>query len=140
MRVFFDINVLLDIGLARKPHENASRVAFEFCDEPGYTRWAAWHSMSTISYIMGRSKGASAARQFINDLAATMEIAVTGTDELLHALSLPMTDFEDAMQLSAATACAAAIIVTRDAGDFAASPIRVCTPEEFIALHPTSSP
>ena len=89
---------------------------------------------------MGRSKGEAAARQFISDLGATMEIAVTGTGELQLALSFPMTDFKDAMQLTAAMTCAADFIVTQDASDFAASPIRVCTPEEFIALHSTSRP
>jgi len=44
-----------------------------------------------------------------------------------------MRDFEDALQLAAAVACGAGVILTRNTADFKASPIPVMTPEEFLA-------
>ena len=61
------------------------------------------------------------------------QVAGTSTDDLRFALSLPMDDFEDAMQVAAARACDAQFIVTRNEGDFAASPIPVLSPANALA-------
>ena len=61
------------------------------------------------------------------------EVAPTSTDDLRYALSLPMTDFEDAMQVAAARACEADFIVTRNERDFAESPIPTLTPAGALA-------
>ncbi len=51
-----------------------------------------------------------------------------------------MKDFEDALQVSAAVACQADVIITRNVGDFAASSILSCTPEDFLAKLPSLEP
>ena len=50
-----------------------------------------------------------------------------------YAIDLPMADFEDALQVAAASACGARSIVTRNARDFARSPIPAVTPAEALA-------
>lgn len=42
-------------------------------------------------------------------------------------------DFEDSLQIAAATAWGADVIVTRDRDGFANSPIKVFTPAEFLS-------
>lgn len=42
-----------------------------------------------------------------------------------------LSDLEDAMQIAAAAACQADVIVTRNIADFSASPIPVMIPEDF---------
>lgn len=42
-------------------------------------------------------------------------------------------DFEDSLQIAAATAWGADVIVTRDKDGFANSPIKVLTPTEFLS-------
>lgn len=49
-----------------------------------------------------------------------------------YAVSLPMADFEDAMQVAAARACGAQHIVTRNVSDFVRSPIPAVTPREAL--------
>ena len=58
-----------------------------------------------------------------------MAVATTGTESLHYAATLPMTDFEDEMQVAAARACGAQYIVTRNVKDYARSPIRAVTPQ-----------
>jgi hypothetical protein len=43
-----------------------------------------------------------------------------------------MRDFEDAMQVAAAQACAADIIATRNTRDFRASPVKARTPKQLL--------
>ena len=61
-----------------------------------------------------------------------MEVAPTGTDSLRYAASLPMTDFEDAMQVAAARTCGARHIVTRNLRDYRHSPIPAISPEDAL--------
>ena len=49
-----------------------------------------------------------------------------------YAAGLPMTDFEDALQVAAARACGARYIVTRNVRDFAGSPIPAISPREAL--------
>ena len=72
------------------------------------------------------------ARQFILGLLRIVSVAQTGTEDILYAASLPMRDFEDAMQVAAARACGARQIVTRNLRDYARSPIPAITPQEAL--------
>ncbi len=76
--------------------------------------------------------GGSGARDFILELTRFVEVAQAGTDAIQYAATLPMADFEDAMQAAAARACGARNIVTRNVRDFRRSPIRALSPEEAL--------
>ena len=71
--------------------------------------------------------------EFIADLPSFVEVARTDTADMRYAVSLPMADFEDALQVAAASACGARSIVTRNVRDFARSPIPAVTPTEALA-------
>lgn len=70
----------------------------------------------------------------IVDLLRIVSVVPTGTDDLLYAASLPMRDFEDAMQVAAARACGASHIVTRNARDYARSPIPAIDTDEALRM------
>ena len=57
---------------------------------------------------------------------------VTYTSAIRYAVSLPMNDFKDAMQVAAARACGARYIVTRNLGDYERSPIPAASPQDFL--------
>ena len=61
-----------------------------------------------------------------------MKVAETGTEAVRYATALPMTDFEDALQVAAARACGARHIVTRNVRDFVRSPIPAISPQEAL--------
>ena len=60
------------------------------------------------------------------------EIAPTTTDSLRVAGRLPLTDFEDAMQVAAALACGAEAIATRNVRDYARSPVEAVLPATLV--------
>ena len=94
----------------------------------------AWHTVSNVYYV-ARSAGADALG-FILDLLESVDIAPTNADSVRYAASLPMSDFEDALQVAAAQACDARQIVTRNLRDYAGSPIQAVSPRDALDTLP----
>jgi predicted nucleic acid-binding protein len=130
MRLLIDINVLLDVALQR-PGAPASAQLLAQCGRQ-HEAWLAWHSVATLAYLIERQQSAVSARDFIGGLLAWADVAQTSRADALVALTLPMTDFEDALQAAAAMACGAKFIVTRNERDFKVSPVPALTPEKFL--------
>ena len=93
----------------------------------------AWHTISNFYYNIERPQDAEFAKDAVTQLLTFVEVADTGTEDARYALDLPMTDFEDAMQVAAARACGADFIVTRNVRDFDRSPIPILSPADALA-------
>ena len=136
MRLLIDINVLLDVALQR-PGAPASARVLGLCGRQ-HEAWLAWHSVATLACLIERQQTAIAGRDFIRGLLGWADVAPTSRADALAALDLPVADFEDALQVAAAMACGAQVIVTRNIRDFKASPVMARTPETFLRQFPVS--
>lgn len=132
MRIFIDCDVLLDVGLDRKPFVETSSVLMDYLEANPQTGCIAWHSLSNIYYIASKTTSKDQARDFIADLCRFLYVVPTGNQDVLTALEQPMSDFEDALQVSAALACEAEYIITRNLDDYANAPLPACAPDKFI--------
>ena len=132
MKLLLDINIILDVVFERSG-ASASAALIATCGSQNQA-WLAWHSVATLAYLIEREKNATTAREVITDLLIWARVATTGHPDALHALQLPMADFEDALQVVAAQACEAKYIITRNVRDFGKSPIAAVTPEKFLIL------
>ena len=130
MRLLIDINVLLDVALQR-PAAPASARLLALCGRR-HEAWLAWHSIATLAYLIERQTSAVSSRDFIRGLLDWADVAATGKADARAALELPLTDFEDALQVAAAMACGAQFIVTRNERDFRKSPVPALSPESFL--------
>ena len=137
MRLLLDTDVLLDVAEERQPHVTASEAVLNWCEGHPGSAVIAWHSVANLYYLLRKSKGDADARQFIHELLAYVEVVATGTAQAKHALALPMSDFEDALQVAAAVAAGVDTIVTRNTSDYPSSPVPVMTPEAFMAIVPS---
>src|SRR6059036_1336935 len=109
MRFLLDTDVLLDVALRRERFFEESAGVVTWAEgEPGQAA-VAWHSLSNIAYLFRPN-----ARGFIRDLLRFVEVPPVATDESRQAVDLPIADFEDALQVSAAIAFRASFIVTRN--------------------------
>ena len=133
MNLFLDTNVLLD-GLFQRTGGPASDELISRCGGVPHTGWIAWHSLSNAYYLVrGHTRSSALALQFIEDLLGWTDLVHSSKADALWAVRSGMRDFEDALQLSAAVACGADILITRNTADFKNSPIPVMTPEAFLA-------
>ena len=128
--MLLDTDVLIDVALDRRPHSEASTELLERVERSSRRVFIAWHSVSNFYYLVRSERGSSDARDFIAELIRFVAIAPTDTATLRYATTLPMSDFEDAMQVAAARACGAEHIITRNVEDFVRSPIPVLTPRQ----------
>jgi predicted nucleic acid-binding protein len=131
--MLIDTNVILDFALNRPPDPLTARDLIHQIETTTANSFIAWHSVATIHYIVQREINRIAARAIVERIIGFLTVAPTSHESLAYALSLPMTDFEDAMQVAAARSCGAEHIVTNNIRDFANSPIPAITPEQ--ALH-----
>jgi hypothetical protein len=134
MLLLLDINIILDVVFQR-PGEPASSALIGSCNEQ-HQAWLAWHSVATLAYLIERERNPAVAREFVTGLLSWARVATTGHQDAVQALQLPMSDFEDALQVSAAQACGADYIITRNGRGFVQSPLPALSPEEFLVRHP----
>jgi hypothetical protein len=134
MLLLLDINIILDVVFQR-PGEPASSALIGSCGEQ-HQAWVAWHSVATLAYLIERERSPAVAREVVTGLLTWARVATTGHQDAVQALQLPMSDFEDALQVSAAQACGADYIITRNGRDFVQSPLPALSPDDFLTRHP----
>jgi len=135
LRILIDTDVLLDLALGRDPHAAHSARVIQLVQHGFVDGFVAWHTIANIYYMLSSARHRNQALGFIRDLAGIAAVAPVDSEALTVALSLRMTDFEDAMQVASALAAGAEVIVTRNTRDFRTSPIRALTPRDYISQH-----
>ena len=131
--VLFDINILLDVFLARAPWvtESAAVLAANRRGEVGGHVSAA--SLPTIFYIVRRNADIAKAHRVVTECLASLEIIPVARTTLELARTMPGSDFEDNLQIASALEAKLDAIVTRDAVGFAGSPVAVLSPAGLLA-------
>lgn len=132
--ILIDSDVLLDVALVREPHFADSERILLAIEGGAEDAAMAWHTIANINYFVSRYSDVAAARDFIQRLRRSLFVPATGSEDLVFALSLPMSDFEDAMQVAAASACDARFIVSRNERDYKNSPIKSYLPISALAM------
>ena len=131
--MLLDTDVLVDVALDRRPHSEAASALLDRIEAGAGDACIAWHSVSNLYYLVTPERGGASARDFIVELTRFVAVATTDPSGIRYAAELPMADFEDAMQVAAARACGAQLIVTRNGADYARSPIPAVSPREALS-------
>lgn len=133
-RVLFDINVVLDVLLDRKPYVEASAAAWAVVETGISEGLLAAHSITTIHYLVRKEMGSVKARRIISAILRVFGVAAVDGAVVQEALQLSFSDFEDAVTAAAARSAGCECIVTRDPRRFRGSPVRALTPEAVMPL------
>jgi|TARA_B100000809_G_scaffold256698_1_gene297061 predicted nucleic acid-binding protein len=134
LRILIDTDVLLDVALDRKPHATASGHLLDYLQRRPGTGCFAWHTASNFYYLTREGRSGTNPHSFLASLSSFLDVAPTSTPTLRFALHLDMTDFEDAMQVAAASAWGADVIATRNLQDFRKSPIPAQSPASLLRM------
>ncbi|MBW3543045.1 MAG: PIN domain-containing protein [Planctomycetes bacterium] len=132
MRVMLDTNVILDSMLQRPPWHADADAVLQAASNGQVTCAATALSLATAFYVGRRIVGTDQARIGIRTYLRAFEILPVDRPTLERADALPGNDLEDNIQIAAAEAATVDGIVTRNAGDFAHSPVSVWTPGELL--------
>ncbi|MCY3850368.1 MAG: PIN domain-containing protein [Acidimicrobiaceae bacterium] len=131
--MLLDTDVLIDVALDRQPYSEPASELLDRIERGNKRAFIAWRTVSNFYYLVASSSGGSSARDFLVELTGFVSVAVTDTEAVRFAAALPMSDFEDALQIAAAQACGARHIVTRNVKDYMRSPIPAITPQEALS-------
>jgi len=133
-RVLFDVNVVLDVLLDRKPYAEASAATWAAVETGTAQGLLAAHAVTTVQHLVRKEMGAAKAGRIISAILSVFGIAAVDGAVIREALQLPCSDFQDAVTAAAARLAGCDYIVTRDPRGFRGSPVRSLTPEAVTPL------
>jgi predicted nucleic acid-binding protein len=134
MRLFLDINVLLDVLANREPWVTDSTAVLSLLEGVDVEGFMAANTVTTLCYLASKHLGRASAAQALVGLMEHVSVTPLDEDLLLRALSLGWNDVEDAVQELSAQRAGADYLVTRNPSDFKASVLRVVTPTQLLAI------
>lgn len=139
MRLFLDIDVVLDVLAEREPWFRDSAAVLSLLDGVHVQGLIAAHSVTTLYYLASRQLGHKRAVAALIDLLDHVTVAPLDEDILLRALSLGWDDVEDAVQGVSAQRADADYLVTRNTADFRSASVPAVSPRQLLATLASST-
>ena len=134
MKILIDTNVVLDLLLDRKPFADPAARIFSLIERSEVEAFLCATTVTTIDYLLTRSISRPEAKRALQRLLELCEVAPVNRAVLEEALQCRMVDFEDAVLAYSAHLVGAAAVITRNTGDFRASPVKALDPPEFLSV------
>jgi predicted nucleic acid-binding protein len=134
VKILIDVNVILDVLLAREPWAADSARLLDAVERKSVSGYVAGHTITTAYYIVARGAGRRKAATAVTDLLRIVKVVPVEAADFGQALVFGMDDFEDAVQAAAAAKIGADFVATRNEKDFKRSPIKARSPSELLAL------
>jgi predicted nucleic acid-binding protein len=132
-KVQFDVNVLLDALLDRKPWASAALSLLALSEKKVIEGCWCAASVSTLGYLVQRELGPARARKVLLDLNTILRITPVDAAVIAAALSSNIHDVEDAIVHESARLAGASHLVTRDPKGFRHSALIVCDAGHLLA-------
>jgi predicted nucleic acid-binding protein len=132
MRVLVDTNIILDVLLQREPLLAASSRIMGLSERREVDAFITATSATDLFYIMRKEMDKEQAKEALEKIIRIIGIVSVTRSDLIKALALEFSDFEDALQAQCAVKLKADLIVTRNVKDFRTSPVPAVTPEKFL--------
>lgn len=138
IRALLDTDVILDLVLAREPFVDDAAALWLAHEEHRFAAYVASITPINVFYIVRKMKGTDVAREAVDILVTTLHVCTIDQQVLRSASAMPMTDYEDAVQVASAMALQLDSIVTRNTKDYANAAIPVFSPANFLKQLPTT--
>ena len=133
MKLLIDANILLDVLQKREPHFGASALIWKLCETSQAQGCVSGLSIANLVYVMRRELTAGQVRDVLEKLALIFDVVDLTAADIERAAQAMWSDFEDALQSTAADRIAADYIITRNVRDFKKSRVPAITPSEYIS-------
>jgi predicted nucleic acid-binding protein len=134
MKALLDLNVLLDVIQNRQPHYADSAKVLSAARSGEFEALIPFHAVTTIFYLVERAQDTATASQTMDWLLQHFDVPMADKNTLLHARKLKLKDFEDAVVASVAVRDKCDCIISRNAMDFSASPVKTISPADFLKI------
>ena len=139
MKLVLDINIVLDVVLERDPWADAAARLLSAIESGQAAGFVAAHTLPTIFYVVAQSRDRATAAAAVTDVLRIVDVAPGSRADFKRALGMPIADFEDAVQATAAITMEADYLVTRNEKDFRSVDVPTADPATVLALLEASS-
>ncbi len=133
MKVFLDINVILDFLLKKAPFDEDATEIFKLLYKKDIDGFVSAISYTQIGYFLQKFTGKTVTKGILRDLNRLLKTVTVDNRTIEEALDSDITDFEDAMQIASALSISGLhSVLTRDKKDFKSSQLLIQSPKEFL--------
>jgi len=132
LKVIIGLNVVLDVLQEREPFYEASASLLAAVETGKIEGYLAAHSVTTLFYLIQKSKSSADARAMITNLLQFLKVAPVNQSTIEQSLNLDYRDFEDAVQMITAIQCKADYLITRNIKDYKPALLPVIQPVDFL--------
>ena len=140
MNVLLDTCIVMDFLQNREPFSLAAKSLFRAAATDWFTGSITAKSATDIYYLTHRcTHSDKESREKLNQLLTILGLLDTTSDDVFHAISSPVSDFEDAVMIETAQRSRMDCIITRNTKDYAKASLPVYTPDEFLTRLEASS-
>lgn len=133
-RILLDTCVVLDVFLDSPEFGADARLLLEKCERQEIACCVSASAVTDMFYIARKQRGREVADKMIAIILETFGIVPVDFDVLKMAYGLGLSDFEDAVQATAARLSHIKTIVTRNLRDFKNSGLTVYAPKAFLKM------
>jgi predicted nucleic acid-binding protein len=133
VKLLFDVNVVLDVLLDRKPFADASSEAWAAVERGDAVGLLSAHAVTTLHYLNAKAVGNRQAMETTEALLSVFEVAAIDDGVLRAAVALDWKDFENAVTAAGARRTKCDALITRNPRDFKGAAVKVLTPAEAVS-------
>ncbi|MBD1366929.1 PIN domain-containing protein [Mucilaginibacter sp. ZT4R22] len=131
--VFVDTNVLIDLLADRQPFSKFAIQLFNLAEKKKVKLFTSSHAYATTHYLLKKHLSEKELRELLYSLLDYIDLIAIDSSIIKKSLLSNHKDFEDAIQIIAATSVANLdFIVTRNLKDFKDAGITVLPPDEAL--------
>ncbi len=133
MTALIDTCVIMDFLQNRQPFFDDAYAVLRLAIMGEFDGYITTKSAADIHYLTRRYfHNEEKSRANLNKLLSIVMLLDTTAEDIFHALTSNVSDFEDAIMIETGLRCKVDCIITRNTKDFKGSSVRVLTPTEFI--------
>ena len=131
MKILIDTNIILDVLCNRREFVEDSLKVFRYCEANQIVGYISALSIPNIVYIMRKELDSDRIKEILTTLTSLFMVIDLREMDLIKAVDLKFTDYEDALQSVCASRAKVNYIVTRNIKDFSNSSIPAIKPSEL---------
>lgn len=131
-----DTNVIINFITKRDDfYKDACVQIMKLCAENAFKGYVAFHSLSTIWYVIKKQESEEQARAWLNDICNILTVTGATQVQIKEAINnSDFRDFEDCLQDECAVHAKVQYIVTCNVKDFQYAKTPVVTPNVFVDM------
>ena len=135
MIILVDTDVLLDVIQKRQPFHIAADKLWKLVETGGVGAYVSAISFNNVLYIARKQLGRDAALRAVQIVRRMFRVVPLDLQIIDAAIATALSDFEDAIQASAAKQIGASHVITRNTADFRPLGVSAMNAEDFLAAY-----